>query len=501
VKVFSEIRRTAKHAVIYGFGLISYRLVGFFLLPLYTRKINVAEYGLFGLLEVSGQILASILLLGLPPALFRWLSLAKDSEEQRQVVTTVVVGLLLIDLPVLGLLTLWSLLHIPALLGYFPEAGLTSQRFSWLLLAFYADVFVTLLIRVQFNLLRAEERSLTYSAASLLRFLLVMALTILFVARYGLGIVGIYLGQVAGSLFIFLLLMPFFAKYLAPSLNVKILPDMLRYGTPLILMTINILVLNMGNRFLLERLGTLGEVGQYTVGQKIGNILHVALVQPFTFAYFPMIWKVYTSENSEGFFRRTLTYFVFVAGWGVLFFALFGPEITRFFARTPSYFEAYRIVPLISLAAFLYGVVYILHTSFHLTGKTYWISLTFITGLIANLALNFWTIPRWGIVGAAWAVVAGYGLVGILSYPLAMQCYPIRYEGIRLLKVGGTAVSLYAVSCFLPAQSSWITVMVKVFLLALFPLLLWGVGFLDSAERARLKSLRILVRGEPTRPV
>ncbi|RKY57968.1 MAG: hypothetical protein DRP95_06440, partial [Candidatus Latescibacterota bacterium] len=197
--MLDEIRRTARHTFVYGLGTISYRLVGFFLLPLYTKRIPVADYGLFGLLEVSGQVLVGLLSFGLPTALFKWYTLAEDNKAQHEVVSTVLIALLGFNLFFLGSIAVLSLRAAPAILGFFPGSTLSTREFSYLLIAFYMDVLVTLVLRIFLNLLRAEERSGFYTIISVARFALVLGLNFWFIAKLGLGILGIYFGQALGS--------------------------------------------------------------------------------------------------------------------------------------------------------------------------------------------------------------------------------------------------------------------------------------------------------------
>ena len=62
------------------------------------------------------------------------------------------------------------------------------------------------------------------------------------------------------------------------------------------------------------------------------------------------------------------------------------------------------------------------------------------------VALNVWLVPRYGYLASAWASVAGYGVITLLSYFIGQRKYPIRYDvrgmAVYLLMAG----VLYAAS-------------------------------------------------------
>ena len=43
------------------------------------------------------------------------------------------------------------------------------------------------------------------------------------------------------------------------------------------------------------------------------------------------------------------------------------------------------------------------------------------------LALNVWLVPLYGYIASAWASVAGYGVITLLSYVIGQKKYPVIY--------------------------------------------------------------------------
>ena len=68
------------------------------------------------------------------------------------------------------------------------------------------------------------------------------------------------------------------------------------------------------------------------------------------------------------------------------------------------------------------------------------------------LALNVWLVPTYGYVASAWASVAGYGVITLLSYFIGQKKYPVDYPlkdmAVYLLLAG----VLYALSVWIPVH-------------------------------------------------
>lgn len=80
--MLADIKSTIKNSIIYGFGSLSSKLVGFILIPLYTKYLTVEDYGALGILEVSSQIFIGLFGFGLYQAFFRWYWDKRYSSKQ-----------------------------------------------------------------------------------------------------------------------------------------------------------------------------------------------------------------------------------------------------------------------------------------------------------------------------------------------------------------------------------------------------------------------------------
>ncbi|MDF2751460.1 MAG: polysaccharide biosynthesis protein, partial [Gaiellaceae bacterium] len=83
-----QLRRLGRHSVIYGLGGIVSRVLAVFLLPLYTRYLDPADFGAVGLIVALSAVLVTVLRLGISSAFFRYYFDTKEPAQRRLVVRT-----------------------------------------------------------------------------------------------------------------------------------------------------------------------------------------------------------------------------------------------------------------------------------------------------------------------------------------------------------------------------------------------------------------------------
>jgi O-antigen/teichoic acid export membrane protein len=143
----------------------------------------------------------------------------------------------------------------------------------------------------------------------------------------------------------------------------------------------------------------------------------------------------------------------------------------------------------VMLGYFWLGVSTNLSAGIYIEKKTHYLPFINAAGALANVGMNFLLIPRFGIAGAAWATFLAYlGMAGIL-YAATRRVYPVDYEWDRLWKIVATAVALLLASLFLPEMGPLPGVIVKLLLLASFPVLLLLAEVFTKEEVAGLNRL------------
>jgi len=84
-------------------------------------------------------------------------------------------------------------------------------------------------------------------------------------------------------------------------------------------------------------------------------------------------------------------------------------------------------------------------------------------------------IPRFGMMGAAWATVLSYAVMAALGFTISRRLFPIPFEGGRWLSTAAIAAALYGLSALCPSPFG-ARMAFELALVAAYPLILLATG-------------------------
>jgi O-antigen/teichoic acid export membrane protein len=120
---------------------------------------------------------------------------------------------------------------------------------------------------------------------------------------------------------------------------------------------------------------------------------------------------------------------------------------------TPQYVGAARVVPWLGLAVAFQGIYLLTSIGLNISKRTAYYPVSTGAAAVTSAGLNLLLIPRFGMLGAAWAAVAAYAVLAAVAFAFSRRFYPIEYEWGRLLRVVMAAVAAWlAGSVVLPAS-------------------------------------------------
>ena len=194
----AQIRRLGKHSAIYGLGGLVQRIVAILLLPLYTRYLDPSDYGAIEALVVLSALISTFLRAVIQNSFFRFYFDAEDERGRLAVIRTafwftmgaasaaLIVGLVLAE-PISR-----------ALFSTGEHADLVRAAFVGLWASMNYDQLTALF--------RVEERSISYSIASLANVAVTIGITILLVVVLDQGPLGVLVGNFSGTLIVYAVL-------------------------------------------------------------------------------------------------------------------------------------------------------------------------------------------------------------------------------------------------------------------------------------------------------
>jgi O-antigen/teichoic acid export membrane protein len=150
------------------------------------------------------------------------------------------------------------------------------------------------------------------------------------------------------------------------------------------------------------------------------------------------------------------------------------------------------VVTWTAVGVLFYGVYLLTSIGLNITGRTKYYPVTTAMGAAVNIALNFLLIPRFGMIGAAWANAAAYALQAALALGFSQRFYPVAYEYGRLSRAVGAALVGYIAARALPAMSPLLGVLTRGgTVVTVMATLLWMTRFFNADELSALNSLRL----------
>ena len=136
-----------------------------------------------------------------------------------------------------------------------------------------------------------------------------------------------------------------------------------------------------------------------------------------------------------------------------------------------------------ALSYILYGCYIVLLPGVFIREKTTALTVASFAGAVCNVALNFALIPVLGIIGAAYASVAAYGvMVGVLFF-MSRRIYRVSYEFARIAVVWIITAVPIALSFLIQPSSRPARISLNLLFLVI-PLVLYQlIGFWREEER------------------
>lgn len=432
----SEVRKLAGQTLIYGLGTIIPRFLHYAVMtPFYTRIFykELDQYGVITELYAWMAILLVMLTYGMETGFFRFAQKSGDSER---VYSTAMISLLVTSL--------FFVVLVNVFIGPVSSVMKYNNNHDYIRM-FAGIVAIDAFTAIPFARLRKENRPGVFSTIKIVNVLITICLVV-FMLKIAPGIwekssgwfrkaynpdykVGyVFVANLISSTFTLIMLLPFIFK-VRFRFDTGLWYMMISYSFPLLLAGLSGIINDTLDKVILRRMigeeDGLAVVGKYGAGYKIG-VLMALFIQMFRFAAEPFFFERANHSEAKKTYAEVMKYFIISMLAVFLFINLYITGFQYLIAFT--YREALVVVPVISMAYLLYGV-YVNHSIWYkLNDMTvYAVYITFI-GAVITILINVLLIPAYGYMASAWAHIASYGSMIILSFVFAEKRYKVNYS-------------------------------------------------------------------------
>lgn len=386
-------------------------LRGLILLPILTKNLGAAGYGIWAQILATVSLVMPFITLGLPSAMVRFLSSEKNKKEAASGIFTVIFSVFLLSV-------------IFALLLF-----CFSEQFA---LSFLKNSSASIFIKIASLLLVLEAVNKAgletfrifghikeYSVLNILQAVLEIGLVASLVLS-GWGLAGALTAFLAARAVIIALSLFFILSRTGFALpRMSTFKTYLIFGFPLIMTVIFEIITSSSDRYVIGFFHGETAVGIYSAAYGLGLMAAISLY-PITYILAPTIFKLFDEsqiEKVKNYLSYSLKYFLMLAVPSVFSLSILaGPILnsltTSEFVSSSSTF----VVLIVSLSMLFEGIRAIYGTSLMLFKKTKILGVSAIIAGIANLLLNIIFVPRFGIASAAITTLVAYIILGCSMY-------------------------------------------------------------------------------------
>lgn len=469
----SVIRKLASQTAIYGLSSIIGRIAVWGLTPLFTREMERGEYGVFNDLYSFVTYFLVILTFGMETAFFRFSNDDKANQKPYAQSLIFVTGLAL----VFQVLLSFGVKPFAGILGYSDRPELVMMV-VWI-------TFFDVVTSLPMAKLRYDERPIVFAAVSLFNIFITIALNLFFIlvlkktsAEY------VFLANLIASALKFLVLLVIALPgtkrivgggrigksisgiQLLPeswSIDKTLMRSMAAFGMYIMIAglfgminqnsDVNFITRLWGDRaapFGGEMLNGEEMAGVFSANKKLAVFI-LLVTQAFRYAAEPFFFRHAREKKGRVVFAKVFHYFMLASLATFLLISTFAYEfvsikILGFQLIDEKYWKGLDVVAPLLLGAAIWGGY---------TNLTIWYKLTkqvrfgiLFSGIgVATMVLLFaLLIPKWGYMGAAYAMIVCYSLLTAMTYFVGQKYYYIPYKMGRILVHTGIYVGTYLIT-------------------------------------------------------
>ena len=480
------MKRLAGETAIYGVSSIVGKFLNWMLVPMYTRVLATeSDYGIVTNLYAWTALLMVILTYGMETGFFRFMN-KKEIALPMRVYATTLFSIALTS--VLFVVLIFSALTpISDSLGY----GSNPEFVGMMSGIVAVDAFCC----IPFAFLRYQGKAVRFASIKLFNIFLNIVLVLFFllacpwlydhtpvlvdwfyIPDYQVGY--IFVANVITSLVTLVLLFPDMIPGLREKASFVLLKQMLAYSFPILILGIAGIFNQTADKILFpflfedkEMANT--QLGIYGACFKIAVVL-VMFTQAFRYAYEPFIFAKNKDDDSKKSYSEAMKYFIIFA---LLIFLAVMFYIDIFKHIVPvSYYPGLRVVPIVMLGEFFFGIYFNLSFWYKLIDQTQWGAYFSTIGCVATILIIVLFAPTYGYMACAWASFVSNLVMMLLSYFIGQKKFPIQYDLKSVITYSVLATVFYLAGMLPAIESEILCLGYRTLLLCLF------VGFVVKRD-------------------
>ncbi|MCW8804273.1 MAG: oligosaccharide flippase family protein [Ignavibacteriaceae bacterium] len=468
--MFDKLKELTKDTAIYGISTMVGRFLNFILVPLYTNIFPPADYGVIQLIYAYVAILNIVFIYGLDSAYLKFASFKDIGDEKDNFSTPYIAifttSLLISFLIVINSKSIGTSLSIPL-------------EYHYLIYLAAAILFLDANAVIPFLKLRLDRKAKIFSLYKIINISANIFLNIYLILILHWGIEAIVISNLIASAVSLLLVSCTIFKNFKLKFHSLLFKRLLKFGLPFLPAGFAVMLVQVIDVPILEKLTDLKTVGIYKANYKLG-IFMMLFVNMFQFAWQPFFLQNAKEPNAKEMFSKVLTYFTLVGSIILVILSLFISDLAQikiagFSIIGFQYWAGLNIVPIILLAYLINGMYSVFSAGIYIEEKSIYVPIITGTGALVNVVVNFLLIPVLSLTGAAIATLASYFVMALGYYYVTQKFYKVKYE---LRRIGHIIIAVFLVGVLFYYLNSTDNLLFpyKLILLILFSLYIYFIA-------------------------
>ncbi len=392
--MYTELKSLSKSSVIYIIFGFANALVPLILIPVLTRYLTPAEYGIVGFFIMILTAFSSMSALGVEGAATRkYFDEGIKSNEIAEFVGSCFLILIF---------TVLCLLLLTLMLTNFTSIFI-GLDLIWVLAAVFAGGCM-MALQLASGQAQVRNKPILFGSLQLLYGISQLSISIVLVVAFKYGAEGRMFGIFISYLMMLCISLYILKRFSWIKFNLRkdYIIEALNFGIPLLPHSLALIILAMADRYLIGVFLKFEDLGIYILAMQLAAVLSI-FFNSFHNAFTPWLYsqlkkKDYTVNSTIVAF--TYLYIVCFVIFG--FIALnFAPKIIRIMASSPEYYEAETLISFLIFAQIFTGF-YLMHVGYLLYEKrTKLLSAITLSSGMLNIFLILILINPYGIQGVA----------------------------------------------------------------------------------------------------
>ncbi|MEA5115717.1 MAG: polysaccharide biosynthesis C-terminal domain-containing protein [Geobacteraceae bacterium] len=476
-------RRIIGHSGIYLLGSLLARAVSFIMLPIYTRNLTPADYGVIELLSMVIDLVGLLLSLRIGQSIYRYYFKYDREEDRNQVLFSSYVTTLASSLLGMVCVLVFADQLASAVFG-------NGVHMVGLLRLFSLSMVFQGLVETPMVMLRAQQKPWLYLVASITKLVIMLGLNIYFVVFRQLHVEGVIYSALISGAIMTLLLGFYLIRNTGICFSFSKAKEMMGFSLPFMAVGALSFYINFGDRYFLRLFGGgLDQVGVYSLGYKFGFLLTFIAGDPFFNVWDSEKFRIYKEhENPAAVYRSVFLIYAAILAIVAIGISLFGRNVIMIMANR-EYWRAAELIPVVCLAYIFNCITGYGNMGILVKDRTIEFTYGSIIAAIVVSAGYLLLIPRFGAMGAAWATLLAFAARMVWVLVRSRKYYDMQLEWGRVLGLGAVAGLIWKFSDILRSESIFLSLMTNTVAVAVCVFALLYLPFLPADLRKEAREM------------